>query len=143
MGFSLTSTSSPTFHTPLKVKVAQSCLTLCNTVDYIAPGSSVYGILQARILGWVVVPFSRGCSQPRIEPRSSTLQVDSLPSEPPGMPKNTGVGSLSLLQQIFPTQESNQGYLHCRWIFYQLSQQLDTVLTLTIGISMKPRQPRV
>ena len=36
---------------------------------------------------------------------------------------NTGVGSLSLLQQIFPTQESNQGILHCRWILYQLSYQ--------------------
>ena len=43
---------------------------------------------------------------PGIEPRSPTLQVDSLPSEPPGKPKNTGVGSLSLLQRNFPTQES-------------------------------------
>ena len=50
-------------------------------------------------------------------------QVDSLPSEPPGKPKNTGVGSLSLLQQIFLTQESNRGLLHCRWIPYQLSYQ--------------------
>ena len=41
-----------------------------------------------------------------IEPRSPTLQADSLPDEPPGKPKNTGVGSLSLPQQIFPTQES-------------------------------------
>ena len=39
------------------------------------------------------------------EPRSPTLQADSLPAEPPGKLKNTGVGSLSLLQQIFPTQE--------------------------------------
>ena len=36
---------------------------------------------------------------------------------------NTGVGSLSLLQQIFPTEELNQGVLHCRWILYQLSYQ--------------------
>ena len=36
---------------------------------------------------------------------------------------NTGVGSLSLLQQIFSTQELNQGLLHCRWILYQLSYQ--------------------
>ena len=41
-----------------------------------------------------------------IEPRFPTLQADSLPSEPPEKPKNTGVGSLSLLQGIFPTQES-------------------------------------
>ena len=42
------------------VKVAQSCPTLCNPIDYI-----VHGILQARILEWVAFPFSRGSSQPR------------------------------------------------------------------------------
>ena len=51
------------------------------------------------------------------------MQADSLPSEPPGKPKNTGVGSLSLLQRIFLTQESNRGLLHCRWILHQLSYQ--------------------
>ena len=76
--------------------------------------STVHGILQARILEWVVVPFSRGSSNPGIKPRSPALQVDSLPAEPPGKSKNTGVGSLSLLQQIFSTQESNWGLLHCR-----------------------------
>ena len=49
--------------------------------------------------------------------------ADSLPAEPQGKPKNTRVGSLSLLQRIFPTQESNQGLLHCRQILYQLSYQ--------------------
>ena len=53
---------------------------------------------------------------PGMEPRSPALQVDSLPSEPPGKPKNTGVRSLSLLQGSFLTQESNQGLLHCRQI---------------------------
>ena len=47
---------------------------------------TVHGIPQARRLEWVVFPFSRGWSQPR----SPTLQVDSLPAEPPGKPKNTG-----------------------------------------------------
>ena len=51
------------------------------------------------------------------------LQADSLPTEPTQKPPNTGVGSLSLHQGIFPTQESNWGLLHCRWIFYQLDQQ--------------------
>ena len=51
------------------------------------------------------------------------MQADFLPAEPPGKPKNTGVGSLSLLQEIFPTQESNWGLLHCRPILYQLSYQ--------------------
>ena len=102
----------------VKVKVAQSCLTLCNPIDY-----TVHGILQARILECVAFPSSRVSSQPGIEPRSPTSQVDSLPAEPQRKPKNTGVGSLSLLQGIFPTQESNQGLLHCRWILYQLSCQ--------------------
>ena len=53
----------------------------------------------------------------------SALQVDSLPAEPQGKPKNTGVDSLSLLQEIFPTQESNRGLLHCRRILYQLNYQ--------------------
>ena len=65
------------------------------------------------------MPSSRGSSQPR----SPALQADSLPSGLPGKPKNTGVGSLSLLQGIFPTQESNQGLLPCKWILYQLSYQ--------------------
>ena len=68
-------------------------------------------------------PFPGDLPNPRIEPRSLALQVDSLPAEPPGKPKNTGVGSLSLLQGIFPTQESNQDVLHCRWIIYPLSYQ--------------------
>ena len=54
---------------------------------------------------------------------SPTLQADSLPAEPRGKPKNTGVVSLCLLQYIFPTQELNQDLLHCKQIFYQLSYQ--------------------
>ena len=49
----------------VKVKVTQSCLTLCNPMDYSLQGSSVHGILQQRILEWVAIPFSRGSSQPR------------------------------------------------------------------------------
>ena len=84
---------------------------------------TVHGILQARILEWVAFPFSRDLPNPGIEPRSPALQADSLPAEPQGKPKNTGVRGLSLPQQIFPTQELNQGLLHCRWILYQLSYQ--------------------
>ena len=100
------------------VKVAQLHPTLCHPKDYI-----IHGILQARILEWIAVPFSRGSSQPRDRNQSPTLQVDSFPAEPQRKPKNTGVGSLSLLQEIYPTQESNQRLLHCRWILYQLSYQ--------------------
>ena len=48
-----------------KVKVTQSCLTLCNPMDCSVPDSSIHGILLARILEWVTIPFSRGSSQPR------------------------------------------------------------------------------
>ena len=60
---------------------------------------------------------------PGIKPGSPALQADSLPTEPPGKPKNIGVGGLSLLQGIFLTQESNQDLLHCWQILYQLSYQ--------------------
>ena len=46
----------------LSVLIPQYCLTLCNLMDYNLPGSSVHGILQARILEWVAIPFSRGPS---------------------------------------------------------------------------------
>ena len=81
------------------------------------------GILQARILEWVAMPPSRDLPNPGIEPRSPALQADSLPAELQAKPKNTGVGTLSLLQRIFLSQESNRGLLHCRWILYQLSYQ--------------------
>ena len=54
----------------MKVLVVQSCLTLCDPMDSSLPGFSVHGMLQARILEWVAIPFSRRSSQLRIEPRS-------------------------------------------------------------------------
>ena len=82
------------------------------------------GTLQARI-NWSGLPCSPSgdLPNPGVKPKSPALQADSLPSEPPGKPKNSGVGSLCLLQRNFLTQESNQGLLHCRWILYQLSYQ--------------------
>ena len=84
---------------------------------------TVRGIPQARILQWVAFPFLGDLPKPGNEPRSPALQADFLPAEPQGKPKNTGVGSLSLLQQILPTQESYQGRLHYRQILYKLSYQ--------------------
>ena len=92
-------------------------------MDCSPPASSVCGIIPARILEWVAIPFSRGSSQPRDEPRSPTLLADSLSAEPQGKPRNTGMGSLSFPQQIFPVQELNWGLMHCRQILYQLSYQ--------------------
>ena len=68
----------------MKVKVAQSCPTLCDSMDY-----TVHGILQPRLLEWVLSPGD--LPNPGIKPRSPTLQVDSLPAEPQGKPKNTRV----------------------------------------------------
>ena len=70
----------------LLVKVAQSCPTLCDPMDCSPPGSSVCGILQARILEWVAISFSRGSSQSRDRTPVSHLQADALTSEPPGKP---------------------------------------------------------
>ena len=67
---------------------------------------------------------------PGVKHRSPALQADSLPAEPPGEPKNTGVGNLTLLQGICPTQESNGSLLHCRRILYQRSSQGSPALIL-------------
>ena len=67
---------------PVKVKVTQSCLTLCNPKD-----SIVHGFLQARILEWAVFPFSGDLPSPGIKLGSPALQVDSLPTEHQGSPE--------------------------------------------------------
>ena len=68
----------------VKALVSQSCPTLCDPMDYSPSGSSIHGILQARILEWVAIFFPRGgLPNSGIEPRSPALQADSLPSEPP------------------------------------------------------------
>ena len=99
------------------MKVTQH-LTLCDPMNY-----TVHGILQARTLGLVAIPFSRGSSQPRNRTQVSCTAGFSLQAEPQGKPKNTGMGSLSLLQGIFLTTELNRGLLYCRQILYQLSYQ--------------------
>ena len=103
--------------------VAQSCPTLCDPMDCSPPVSSVHKILQARILEWVAMPSSRGIFPPRDWTQVSCIVGNSLPSESPGKTKNTGVDSLSFIQGIFLTQESNQSLLHCRQILYLLSYQ--------------------
>ena len=113
--------------TVMKVKVAHLCPTLCNPIDYIEFSRPEY---------WSRKPFPAPgdlCNL-RIEPRSPTLQADSLPAEPPGKTKNTGVGKPSLFQGIFQTQESNWGILHCRRILYQLSFQGNSLTDIVIII---------
>ena len=66
--------------------VAKSCLTLCDSMNCSPPGSSVHGILQARILEWIAISFSRGSSWLRNQTRSPALQADSLLTELWGKP---------------------------------------------------------
>ena len=63
------------------MKVAQLCPTFCDPMDYRPPGSSVHGLLQARILEWGIMPFSRDLPFPGIKPKSPALQADSVPFE--------------------------------------------------------------
>ena len=72
---------------------------------------------------WSGLPFPSpgNLPNPGMEPMSPALQADSLPPEPPGKPKNTGVGNLSLLQGIILTHEVSRGLLLYRQILYQVS----------------------
>ena len=99
-----------------EMKVTQSCLTLCDPMDH-----TVHGILQVRILEWVTFPFSRTSSQPRDRTQVSHVAEGFFTSWATRKAKNTVLSSLSLLQRIFLTQESNQGLLHCRQIPTELS----------------------
>ena len=105
-------------------EVAQSCPTLSDPVDRSPPGSSVHGIFQARVLEWDAVAFSSCTHSVQF---SHSVMSDSmrlhgfLYSSWYSLGQNTGVGSLSLLQGIFPTKGSNPGLPHCRQILYQLS----------------------
>ena len=88
-----------------KVKVCQSCPTLCNPMDYSLPGSSVHGISQARILEWAATSFSRRSSW------SPALQADSLPSVPPGNPGfYTAKGTINKTKTIL-----RMGGNICKW----------------------------
>ena len=127
------------------VLVAQLCPTLWNPMDCSPSGPSVHGILQARILKWVAMPFSSGSFWPRgwtlisciagvsfatreallMPVLSHSVVSDSATpwTSPPGSSvhgdspgKNTGVGCHAFLQGNFPTQGLNPGLLHCRWI---------------------------
>ena len=66
----------------VKVKVSQSCLTLCDPIDY-----TVHGILQARILEWVAFPSPGDLPNPRFKAKCPALQADSLPAEPQQSPR--------------------------------------------------------
>ena len=76
----------------VKLLVAQSYLTLCDLMDWSPPSFSVHGILQARILEWVAILFSRGSSQLRDRTWVSSIAGRLLPSEPSGKPTTLARG---------------------------------------------------
>ena len=118
----------------MHAKSLELCPTLCDCMDYKPPGSSVRGILQARILKWVVMPSSRGSSQAKDWIQVSCIQMVK---NPPAATKETQEywsGSLSLLQELFLTEELNWGFLHCRWILYQLSYQGSPIVQIAYQI---------
>ena len=107
----------------VKVLVAPSCPFLCNSMDCSPPGFSIHGILQARILEWVAITFSRGSAW-----LNDWTQVSCVADwfftvwatrEAPILEWV----AMSSLQGIFPTQGSNPDLLHCRRILYFLSHQ--------------------
>ena len=95
------------------------------------PGSTVHGISQARILEWVAILFSRGSSDLGIEPKSPALQVESLPSEPPGKPSPFSRGvffSICNLISPFEKQKFKAFALTPPEIFRSLHQEFSRAL---------------
>ena len=84
--------------------VTQSCVRLFATMDCSLPDFSLHGILQARILEWVAISFSRDLPDPGIEPGSPALQADALPSEPivacGAVPELRHVGSVVMVHGL-------------------------------------------
>ena len=106
-----------TCQTQKKVKeseVTQSCLTLCSPMDCSLLGSSVHGILQARVLEWVAISFSRRSFQPRNWTQVySTVQLSSITQSCPTFcdPMNHSTPGLPVHHQL---PESTQSHVH--WV---------------------------
>ena len=91
----------------MHAELLQLCLILCSSMHCSLLGSSVHGILQARILEWVDVPSSRGSSQPRDQTHFSYVScMGSLPLAPSGKPIHPYIYHLSLLLSWLKAQHS-------------------------------------
>ena len=102
---------------------------LCDPMDCSLPGSSLsMGFSRQEYWSGLPCPSPGHLHNPGVKPRSSAPLADSLPSEPPGNPKNTGVGSLSPGDLL--NLGMNWGLLHCRQNFCQLSYQGSPVNTV-------------
>ena len=135
-----------------KIIVLQCSVGFCHTTTQIShavlccaqslsslPGCSVCGVSSGKTTGVSCHALLQGIFPSQgSNPMSPSLQVSSLPSEPPGKLKNAGVGSLFLLQGNFPAQESNGGLLHCRRILYQLSYHMHILSLLNLPPTTSP-----
>ena len=136
------------FQKALKVKVlvAQACLAVWDSINCSLPGSSVHGILQAKILKWVAIPFSREFSWPRERTGTPASQADSLPPELQGSPKMSGKGETNVrnivtLYTIFSTFLKYKTALNLKVYFWKIKNRalnemiistlLDTEIVLT------------
>ena len=113
------------------VKLLQLCPTLCDPMDYSPPGSSVHGILQAKILEWVVMPSSRESPNPGIEPASSAapaLQADSLPLSHGRSPSYVQLGDRQTLVELGRLRFFLQATKHfwTLWVFLLCARQPGT-----------------
>ena len=100
--------------------VVTQCPTLCDPMDCSPPGSSVRGILQARVLEWDAMPSSRGSSQPREAPGFPAGQTDSSPSDPPGSFSTHLTLPLSLWHSFWEAQSQICSYSWNRLCSYSL-----------------------
>ena len=96
--------------------VTKLCMILCDPMDCTPPGSSVHGVLQARVLEWAAIPFSRDLPNPGIKPRSPALQADSLPPEPPGKPNY--VNTYENKQKLLPALMWDSKVFFCFCFFF-------------------------
>ena len=104
------------------VLIAQMCRTLCDPMDRNPPDSSVRGILQARRLEWVAIPFSGDLPDPGMEPGSPALQADAVPSQPPG--------KSMILHKDRHIQDS-MGGLSCEFMLHKFSISVSSLPTVT------------
>ena len=95
-------------------EVPQLCLTLCEPMDY-----TVHGVLQARILEWLAIPFSS--SQPREQSQLILCRQILYQMSHKGSPRILEWVAFSFSREIFLIQKLDWGLLHCRWILYQLA----------------------
>ena len=117
--------AQPLRRTVCRFLESESCSVVSNSLQS-------HGLYRPEYWSGQPSPSPGDLPNPGIKPRSPALQVDSVPAEPPGKCKNTGMGSLSCLQQIFSIQELNWGLLHCRGILYQLSYQGSPVVVVVV-----------